>query len=138
MQITIKRPKSKLYDESKFRIYVNRNKVATLQENQSQEIEIEESLITIEARFNWVASKKLNLNVNDGDIIEFLPNMIFSKMGIILPSLIVILYMLAANLETLWLKWSFGALLAVDLLLILYVLVIARRKWIYVNHIKQK
>lgn len=138
MRVTIKRLKSKLYDESKFRIYVNRNKVATLQENQSQEIEIEESLITIEARFNWVASKKLNLNVNDGDIIEFLPNMIFSKMGIILPSLIVILYMLAANLETLWLKWSFGALLAVDLLLILYVLVIARRKWIYVNHIKQK
>jgi len=138
MRVTIKRLKSKLYDESKFRIYVNRNKVATLQENQSQEIEIEESPITIEARFNWVASKKLNLNVNDGDIIEFLPNMIFSKMGIILPSLIVILYMLAANLETLWLKWSFGALLAVDLLLILYVLVIARRKWIYVNHIKQK
>ena len=138
MQIVIKRPKSKLYDESKFRIYVNENRVATLQENQSQEIEVDKSPITVEAKFNWVASKKLTLKVSDGDIIEFLPNRLFSKMGIILSSLIVILYMLAANLEPLWLKCTFGALLAADLLLILYVLVLARKKWIFVTHTSKK
>lgn len=137
MQVIIKRPKSKSYDESKFRVYINGSKVATLEENQSQEIEIDESAITIEARFNWVASKKLNLKVNDGDTIEFSLNTLFSKMGIILPSLIVILYMLATNLEALWLKWTFGALFAVDLLLILYVLVIGRRKWIFITQTKQ-
>ena len=60
MQVTIKMDKSKSYDESKFRVYINGSKVATLQENQSQEIEIDESPITLEAKFNWMASKKLN------------------------------------------------------------------------------
>ncbi|MFA5647731.1 MAG: hypothetical protein WC951_05425 [Bacteroidales bacterium] len=137
MQVTIKMDKSKSYDESKFRVYINGSKVATLQENQSQEIEIDESPITLEAKFNWMASKKLNLMVSDGDIIEFSHNMLFSKMGIILPAPIVILYVFAKNFETVWLKWTFGALFAVDLLLILYVLVIARRKWIFITHTKQ-
>ncbi|MDD2279279.1 MAG: hypothetical protein PHD06_05305 [Bacteroidales bacterium] len=137
MKITIKRPKSKIYDESKYRIYINGQKVATLQENQLQEIEVNDSLITIEARFNWFGSKKLNLKVNDGDVIEFLTNTLFSKASIILVAPIAILWVTTKNFETLWLKWIFGILLAVDVLLILYVLIIARRKWVSINHIKQ-
>lgn len=137
MKITIKRPKSKNYDESKYKIYINGQKVATLQENQLQEIEVNDSLITIEARFNWFGSKKLNLKVNDGDVIEFLTNTLFSKASIILVAPIAILWVTTKNFETLWLKWIFGILLAVDVLLILYVLIIARRKWVSINHIKQ-
>lgn len=137
MKITIKRPKSKTYDESKYRIYIDGQKVATLQENQLQEIEINGSSITIEAKFNWVGSKKLNLKVSNGDIIEFVPNTLFSKMGNFLPAPFAILFILAMNLETLWLKGTFVTLLVVDFILILYILVIARRKWISVNQIKQ-
>ncbi|HCX98859.1 MAG TPA: hypothetical protein DG754_01855 [Bacteroidales bacterium] len=135
MEIIVKRPKSKTYDESKYRIYIDGQKVATLQENQLQEIEVNGSSITIEAKFNWVGSKKLNLKVSNGDIIEFLPNTLFSKMGVFLPAPFAILFVLAMNLEVPWLKWTFATLLVIDFLLILYILVIARRKWISVNHI---
>lgn len=137
MKITAKRPKSKTYDESKYRIYIDGQKVATLQENQLQEIEVNDSGITIEAKLNWLGSKKTNLNVSNGDIIEFLPNTLFNKMGIFLPAPFTILFALTINLEVPWLKWTFIILLAADFLLILYILVIARRKWISVNHIKQ-
>lgn len=137
MKITIKRPKSKIYDESKYRIYVDGQKIATLQENKTLEIEVNDSSITIEAKFNWVGSKKLNLIVSDGDIIEFLPNTLFTKASIILVAPIAILWVIIKNFENLWFKWIFGTLLAVDLFLIIYILLIARRKWIFVNHIKQ-
>ena len=131
MKITIKRPKSKNYDESKYKIYINGQKVATLQENQLQEIEVNNSSIAIEAKVNWAGSKRLNLKVNDGDAIEFSPNTLFNKASI------AILFVLTNSFETHWLKWAFGILLAVDVFLILYIMIIARRKWVSINHIKQ-
>lgn len=137
MKITIKRPKSKNYDESKYKIYINGQKVATLQENQLQEIEVNNSSIAIEAKVNWAGSKRLNLKVNDGDAIEFSPNTLFNKASIVLIAPIAILFVLTNSFETHWLKWAFGILLAVDVFLILYIMIIARRKWVSINHIKQ-
>lgn len=134
MKVTLKRPKSKLYDESKFKIYVNGQQVAILQENQSQEIEVSSHSITIKAKINWVSGKKTEIEVSEGDVIEFRPNPLFSKMAMILPSFIVILFILAKNLEQPVLKWLFGVLLAIDILLVIYLLV--SRKWIYIGHTK--
>jgi translation initiation factor IF-1 len=134
MKVTLKRPKSKYYDESKFKIYVNGQQVATLQENQSQEIEVNSQSVSIKAKINWASSKKTDIKVSEGDVIEFRPNPLFSKMAIILPSFIVILFILAKNLEQPMLKWLFGVLLAIDILLIIYLLISS--KWIYIDHTK--
>jgi hypothetical protein len=134
MKVTLKRPKSKYYDESKFKIYINGQQVATLQENQSQEIDVNSQSVSIKAKINWASSKKTDLKVSEGDVIEFRPNPLFSKMAIILPSFIVILFILAKNLEQPMLKWLFGVLLAIDILLIIYLLISS--KWIYIDHTK--
>jgi hypothetical protein len=134
MKVTLKRPKSKYYDESKFKIYINGQQVATLQENQSQEIDVNSQSVSIKAKINWASSKKTDIKVSEGDVIEFRPNPLFSKMAIILPSFIVILFILAKNLEQPMLKWLFGVLLAIDILLIIYLLISS--KWIYIDHTK--
>lgn len=131
MKVTLKRPRSKYYDESKFKIYINGQLVATLQENQSQEIEVNSQSVSIKAKINWASSKKTDLEVSEGDVIEFIPNTLFSKMAIILPSFIVILFILAKNLEQPVLKWLFGTLLAIDILLIIYLLISS--KWIKID-----
>jgi hypothetical protein len=131
MKVTLKRPRSKYYDESKFKIYINGQLVATLQENQSQEIEVNSQSVSIKAKINWASSKKTDLEVSEGDVIEFIPNTLFSKMAIILPSFIVILFVLAKNLEQPVLKWLFGTLLAIDILLIIYLLISS--KWIKID-----
>ena len=131
MKVTLKRPKSKYYEGSKCKIYVNGQQVATLQETQSQEIEVNSQSVSIKGKIDWASSKKTDLEVSEGDVIEFIPNTLFSKMSIILPSFIVILFILAKNLEQPVLKWLFGTLLAIDILLIIYLLISS--KWIKID-----
>lgn len=136
MRIRLKRPKSKNYDESKYKIFINGEKVAILKESQLFELEISNPSITLEAKLNWTGSKKLNLQVSDGDTIEFLPNSFFSKAGLILPGLMVVLWSLINSFNALWIKWLLGIMLLLVIATLMYILVLAHRKWIKVIHIK--
>lgn len=136
MRIRLKRPKSKNYDESKYKIFINGEKVAILKESQLFELEISNPSITLEAKLNWTGSKKLNLQVSDGDTIEFLPNSLFSKAGLILPGLMVVLWSLINSFNALWIKWLLGIMLLLVIATLMYILVLAHRKWIKVIHIK--
>jgi hypothetical protein len=135
MKILIKRKESKYWDERKQRVFVNGKLVATLKQNQSQEIDIAENNIVLECKLNssWLGSKKMHLNINNGDVIETENNAKFSKYTLYLMSPTIILLMVAKGFDS-WIKWFFWGLLVVDLLLLIYLLVIARRKWVFINH----
>jgi hypothetical protein len=136
MKIILKRPKSKYYDESKYNIYINDELVAILKENQVQEVTLNADTITIECKLSssWVSSNKLTLKVKDDDEFEFKGNSLFAKLGLILPATIAILLVLARNFETLWLKWLFIGLITFDFILLVYILIFARRYWISIQH----
>jgi hypothetical protein len=136
MKIILKRPKSKYYDESKYKIYINNEIAAILKENQVQEVTLKTDVITIECKLSssWVSSNKLTLKVKDDDEIEFVGNSLFAKLGLILPAPIAILLVLARNFETLWLKWLFIGLITLDFILLVYIFIIARRNWISIKH----
>jgi hypothetical protein len=135
MKILIKRKESKYWDERKQRVFVNGILVATLKQNQSQEIHVNNENIEIECRLNnsWLGSKKMSLTINDGDIIETENNSSFSKFALYLMSPTIILLMLAKGIEC-WIKWLFWGLLAVDFIMLVYIFVIARRNWVFVYH----
>jgi len=135
MRIHLKRPKSKYYDESRYKIFIDGVKVAVLTENQSKEVEVNSETITIESKLvtSWSGSKVLTLSVSEGDIIEFTTNPWFAKVGIILPAVIPLLWGGAYSAENPWIKWLFIGLLIVDLTALFYILVVARRKWININ-----
>lgn len=139
MRIHLKRPKSKYYDESRYKIFIDGVKVAVLTENQSKEVEVNSNTLTIESKLvtSWSGSKVLALSVSEGDVIEFTTNPWFVKLGIILPAIIPLLWVFTYSAENPWLKWPFIGLLIVDLTALFYILVIARRKWVNIHHKQQ-
>lgn len=136
MRVTLKRTSSSWWDERKYKVFIQGVQIVTLKEGESQVVEIAANPITVEAKFSWYGSKREKLFVNDGDTIEFIDNIRYSRQAPFVGVPIPILFLLYRGVETLWLRWIFATSMLAILFWVFYILFVARKRWIIIHHVK--
>jgi len=134
MEILLKRPQSKYWVESRYKIIVNGQRVAELKVGEQREIEVASNQITIEAKGFGTSSGKQKLTVNNGDLIEIAGNRFYTRQAPFLPVLYIVLIPLYYVTDIDWIKYSAFVLLVGLLIWMFYINIINRNKWITINH----